>query len=115
MKIAWYTPSPGILYYIVKYSKEDSKQWIERNTTGSLLTFELKDLQSGNYAVQVIAVNEYGESFPSENKTFTISPAGKILIDIVSSHLTLVKVYISIPCSKLPRLHNLIRPYIFLK
>ena len=89
MRITWSKPSPDVLYYIVKYTKEGWNQWIETNRTGSLLAFELKDLRPGKYAVQLIAVNEYGESSPSENKTFTISPAGKILIDIVSSHLTI--------------------------
>ena len=84
-RITWSKPSPDVLYYIVKYTKEGWNQWIERNKTGSLLTFELKDLKPGKYAVQLIAVNEYGESLPSENKTFTISPSGKILINIVSS------------------------------
>ena len=93
--ITWSKPSPDVLYYVVKYTKEGWNQWIETNRTGSLLTFELKDLKPGKYAVQLIAVNEYGESSPSENKTFsispafTISPSGKTLINIVSSHLTI--------------------------
>ena len=91
MRITWSKPSPDVLYYIVKYTKEGWNHWTERNKTGSLLTFELRDLEPGKYTVQLIAVNEYGESSPSENKTFTISPAftispsGKILINIVSS------------------------------
>ena len=88
-RITWSKPSPDVLYYIVKYTKEGWNHWIERNKTGSLLTFELKDLKPGKYAVQLIAVNEYGESLPSENKTFTISPSGKTLINIASSHLTI--------------------------
>ena len=95
MTITWSKPSPDVLYYIVKYTKEGWNHWTERNKTGSLLTFELKDLEPGKYTVQLIAVNEYGESSPSENKTFTISPAftilpsGKTLINIVSGHLTI--------------------------
>ena len=121
--ITWSKPSPDVLYYIVKYTKEGWNQWIKTNRTGSLLTFELKDLEPGKYTVQLIAVNEYGESSPSENKTFTIpaafttSPAGKILINIVSSHLSFVKVYISIPCVTLnctSYMHHSIRPYICL-